>query len=239
MNSPLDPAHRTRAARPAAATIGDITLSFDNGPTVEVTPGVLNVLARHRIKASFFVLGKHLQTEQTKALIKQAADAGHWIGNHTYTHSVPLGRQSGDDVAEREIGRTQQCLEGVVHPDKLFRPFGGGGAIGDHLLSGPVLRYLIEGGYTCVLWNSIPRDWAEPEAWVETALEQCRQLPWALVVLHDYDTGAMVHLERFIERALAEGARFRQDFPPECVPLVSGQVRGDMAAYVAAESGGR
>lgn len=218
-------------------TIGDITLSFDNGPTVEVTPLVLDVLARQQIKASFFVLGKNLQKPQTQALMRRAAGEGHWIGNHTFTHSVPLGRQTGDDVAQREIGRTQACLDGVVHPDRLFRPFGGGGVIGDHLLSAPVLRHLVEGGYTCVLWNSIPRDWAEPDAWVETALEQCRRLPWALVVLHDYDTGAMVHLERFIERARAEGARFRQDFPPDCVPLVAGKARADMTPYVAAEAG--
>ena len=54
-------------------TIGDITLSFDNGPTVEVTPLVLDVLARQQIKASFFVLGKNLQTPQTQALMHRAA----------------------------------------------------------------------------------------------------------------------------------------------------------------------
>ena len=53
-------------------TIGDITLSFDNGPTVEVTPLVLDVLARQQIKASFFVLGKNLQTPQTQALMRRA-----------------------------------------------------------------------------------------------------------------------------------------------------------------------
>ena len=83
-----------------------------------------------------------------------------------------------------------------------------------------------------MLWNAIPHDWDRPDEWVETALTQCRSLPWALVVLHDYDTGAMVHLEDFIQRALAEGARFRQEFPPECVPMVRGQEMMPMAEMV-------
>jgi hypothetical protein len=74
-----------------------------------------------------------------------------------------------------------------------------------------------------VLWNSIPRDWAEPDAWVATALAQCKAQAWSLMVLHDLPTGAMRHLQHFIHLARAAGARFRQDFPPDCVPIVRGK----------------
>ncbi len=212
----------------------DITLTFDNGPTEAVTPHVLDVLARHGIRASFFVLGKNLQTDATRAMVDRAAAAGHWIGNHTFTHSVPLGLTEGPDVARHEITDTQALIEHVSSPRRFFRPFGGGGKIGPHLLSPSALSLLQEGRYTCVLWNSIPHDWDDPHGWVETALAQCRAQPWSVVVLHDYDTGAMVHLERFIERARADGARFRQDFPPECVPLEQGVATQSLAPFTAA-----
>jgi hypothetical protein len=52
------------------------------------------------------------------------------------------------------------------------------------------------------------------------------------VVLHDIATGAMAHLERFIERALASGAEFRQAFPDECVLIRDGQPARSLDAYV-------
>ena len=86
--------------------------------------------------------------------------------------------------------------------------------------------------YTCVLWNAVPRDWVDPDGRVETTLQLCRAQAWSLLVLHDYDTGAMRHLERFIQRAREEGFEFQQDFPPECVPLRRGQVQPGLDACV-------
>lgn len=151
--------------------IRDITLTFDNGPTEAVTPHVLDVLERHGIKASFFVLGRNLQTPQTRALIERAARAGHWIGNHTFTHSVPLGLTQGPEIARREITDTQALIEHVASPRRLFRPFGGGGKLGSHLLSASALSLLQDGGYTCVLWNSIPHDWDDPQGRATQPLE--------------------------------------------------------------------
>ena len=56
--------------------------------------------------------------------------------------------------------------------------------------------------------------------------------PWSLMVLHDLPTGAMDHLERFIDRAEKAGVRFRQDFPPECVPIRSGKIVRSIDSYV-------
>jgi peptidoglycan/xylan/chitin deacetylase (PgdA/CDA1 family) len=136
----------------------DVTLSFDNGPEPDVTPGVLDVLAGTGIAANFFVLGRKLAEPARRALARRAAAEGHWIGNHTYTHATPLGRLGGPDVAADEIGRTEALIGDLAHPDRLFRPFGGGGELGPHLLSADIVEYLKAGGYTCVLWNVIPRD---------------------------------------------------------------------------------
>lgn len=212
----------------------DVTLSFDNGPEPEVTPVVLDVLAATRIRASFFVLGHKLAMPGRRALAERALVEGHWIGNHTYSHSTPLGLSTAPDSAEAEIGRTEALIGDLAHPDRLFRPFGGGGRLGPHLLSPSVRDHLQAGGYTCVLWNAIPRDWAEPDAWVETALAQCKAQPLTLIVLHDLPTGAMAHLPRFLDEVRAAGGRFRQDFPPDCLPIRRGVATMPLEPYVAA-----
>ena len=210
-----------------------ITLSFDNGPDPEVTPQVLGVLERAGLRASFFVLGDKLRDPARRAICARARAQGHWIGNHTFNHIVPLGLSPDPDIAAKEIGRTQQLLGDLADDRRLFRPFGGRGKLGNHLLNRSTLNFLVAGKYTCVLWNVIPEDWEDPDGWVERALEQCAATDWALVVLHDLATGAMDHLERFIDLAQQDGATFVQDFPPECVPLVRGRLVSPMDSYVA------
>ncbi|MEQ8506273.1 MAG: polysaccharide deacetylase family protein [Rhodospirillales bacterium] len=210
----------------------DVTLTFDNGPEPDVTPGVLDVLAKTDVPATFFVLGHKIADPARRKLAERAHDAGHWIGNHTYTHETPLGRLPGADVPEAEIGRTEALIGDLAHGDKFFRPFGGGGALGPHLLSRPVADHLQANAYTCVLWNVIPRDWAEPDQWVDTAMDLMAPLDHALVVIHDLPTGAMTQLERFIDRVREGGGTFRQDFPASCLPLTRGAVTGDFDACV-------
>lgn len=210
----------------------DLTLSFDNGPEPEVTPGVLDVLSRHGIKASFFVIGEKIADPARRTLAESAQAEGHWIGNHTYSHSVPLGRQSDAAIAESEISRTEALLAQLATSERLFRPYGGGGYLDNALFRPSVVNYLVKERYTCVLWNAIPRDWSDPEGWVERALEQCRMQNWTLMVLHDLPTGAMRHLARFIDSAMEAGARFRQDFPPECVPIRRGELLLPIDDYV-------
>lgn len=210
----------------------DVTLTFDNGPEPQATPQVLGTLGEAGIKSTFFVLGEKLQTPNGRALARQAANEGHWIGNHTFTHTVALGVSTDPRAPEIEIGDTQALIADLAHPLRWFRPTGIDGAIGPHLLSPAALQWLKDGLYSCVLWNCVPRDWLDPEGWVETAVEECRARPWSVVVVHDLPTGAMDHLPRFIERVRAEGGRFRQDFPEDCVPLRAGQEVASLAPYV-------
>jgi peptidoglycan-N-acetylglucosamine deacetylase len=201
----------------------DVTLTFDNGPEPEVMPHILITLNRCELLSTFFVLGHKLLLPGRRELVQRAVGEGHWVGNHTFTHSVPLGLCTGLDVAEAEIGRTQALLADLSDGRRLFRPFGDEGQIGPHLLSETTLKFLKAGRYTLVLWNVVPRDWERPQDWPEHALVECRQRPWSLVVLHDLPTGAMGQLERFIGLVRNEGGRFRQAFPPDCVPLQSGR----------------
>jgi peptidoglycan/xylan/chitin deacetylase (PgdA/CDA1 family) len=210
----------------------DLTLSFDNGPEPGVTSLVLDVLAEHGIKSTFFVIGEKLVDPERRRLARRARDEGHWIGNHTFTHSVPLGRQRDANSAENEIGRTQAALGDLTHESRWFRPFGGGGNLDEGLLKPSVVGYLTRNRFSCVLWNAIPHDWDDPEGWVERALNQCRSQAWSLVVLHDLPTGAMDRLEEFLDRVKAIGARIHQDFPPACVPIRRGEIVLPLHSYV-------
>jgi peptidoglycan/xylan/chitin deacetylase (PgdA/CDA1 family) len=207
-----------------------VTLTFDNGPDPQVTPFVLDCLARHDLKTTFFVLGEKVSHPAGARLARRASEEGHRIGNHTFTHTVPLGNLDRT-TALAEFERTEQALEWLIQPQRLFRPFGGGGAIGPHLLHPAVLDRLESGGFTCVLWNCVPGDWKHPDAWVDRALEDCRSLAWSLVVLHDLPTGAMAHLDEFIHRLSDEGVEFTRDYPPDCLPIVGGRIILPMAQY--------
>lgn len=210
-----------------------VTLSFDNGPEPETTPHVLGVLAKHGIRTTFFVIGNKLEIGERRRLSERARDEGHWIGNHTYTHTIPLGLSPDPNVAESEIGRAQRAIGDLAHPDRLFRPFGGGGNLDSRLLTSGVRDYLLRGGFTCVLWNAIPRDWDDPEGWVARALTQASSRDWSLMVLHDLPFGAMRHLDKFLDRAKEAGVTFRQEFPPDCVPILRGKIVHPVDAYIA------
>jgi peptidoglycan-N-acetylglucosamine deacetylase len=209
-----------------------VTLTFDNGPDPEVTPRVLDVLGERGIHTTFFVLGEKLRDTGRRALCERAHAEGHWIGNHTFNHITPLGRARYRGAPELEIGRTQALVGDLAHPDRLFRPFGGGGILSDALFSTAALDLLHRDGFTCVLWNAVPRDWEDPEGWVDVAMDQCAAEDWPLVVLHDLQTDAMDRLDLFLSRLEDEGYTFVQDFPADCVPVRRGQVVGSIEGFV-------
>jgi peptidoglycan-N-acetylglucosamine deacetylase len=212
----------------------EVTLTFDNGPEPGVTQHVLEVLKKEAIRATFFVLGRKLADPARRKLAERAHAEGHWIGNHTMTHGVPLGKIQEKGKARSEILEAQKQLGDLAHPDRLFRPFGGGGALGQHLLNQEAVETLKEERMTCVLWNAIPRDFADPDGWVETALEQCQAQPHTLLVLHDLPNGAMKHLQAFVSSIRERRGEFSQDFPPDCVPMRRGELVSPLTPYVTA-----
>src|SRR5262245_4737842 len=112
-----------------------VTLSFDNGPFPEVTPGVLDVLRGAGVTATFFVCGRDVADPARRALVTRAKSAGHRIGNHTLTHTVELGTTADPEVVRREIGGAQDALDELTDGDRLFRPYGAGGVLGPRLFS--------------------------------------------------------------------------------------------------------
>ena len=197
---------------------------------------MLDVLRRRGLAATFFVVGQRLEQPECRELAERAVAEGHWIGNHTYTHSMPLGLIEDAATARDEIERTQDLIGKLSHPDRLFRPFGGGGHLNQNLLSRAAVEHLIAGRYTCVTWNAVPRDWEDPDGWAERAVAQCREAETALLVLHDLPTGAMAHLERFLDLAAHAGATFTQTLPDAGVLIRRGKIQGTLDGLVAGES---
>jgi peptidoglycan/xylan/chitin deacetylase (PgdA/CDA1 family) len=201
-----------------------ITLTFDNGPRPEATPGVLEVLERHGIGSTFFLVGSRLDAAGIE-IAREAWARGHRLGNHTWTHSRPLGTIETHGEARDEILRTQDRIDEIAEGARLFRPMGGGGGgvLDRQLFNREAIDTLREGLFTVVLWNVVPRDWEQPREWVEKALDQCAGREHSLVVIHDAPNGAMEHLDEFIDRATVLGAEFVQDYPVSCTPMVRGE----------------
>lgn len=211
-----------------------LTLSFDNGPFPDVTPDVLDVLRERELRANFFVCGKDASDPEKRKILERTHAEGHRIGNHTQTHTIELGSTNDPDVAAAEIGLAQEALGALSEPERWFRPYGGGGIIGPNLLSQHAVEYLREDRYSVVLWNSVPRDWENPDGWPERAIDEIGAQDWTLMVVHDIPTGAMKALPRFLDHALAEGVQIVQEFPAACVPILKGTVRQPLDGIVAA-----
>ena len=209
-----------------------VTLTFDNGPTPGITERVLEILERHCIRSTFFVIGRNLTDRTAASLVWQAHAAGHWIGNHTFSHSVAFGDRPEADFAADEIATTQRAIGEWSHPDKLFRPYGNSGLIGSHLLSRAAIAYLLAKEFQAVLWNSVPGDWRDAAGWVETCIAQVLENEWSVVVLHDIESGCLPRLPELLQRLNDLGVVYQQDFPESVILTRAGRTVNLSPEYV-------
>ena len=160
---------------------GELALTFDDGPNPRWTPNLLEVLARHEVKATFFLIGQY--AAQQKALVREMQSAGHTLGNHTWTH--PNLARTGPGRTREELSRTKREIESITGaPVRLFRPpFGARSP-----WTGPIARSL---GMEVVLWNAMTADWnaTQPEPVAAALLKKIGQNRRAghatNLVLHD------------------------------------------------------
>ncbi len=210
-----------------------VTLTFDNGPTPGVTERVLDILEQARIRSTFFVIGKNLDKPGSVGLMKQAHAAGHWIGNHTLSHTVALGDRPERDYAVSEIEGAQSRIGSFAHAEKLFRPYGNSGRLGPHLLSRAALDHLLAHNYRTIIWNNVPGDWRDPDGWVERCIAQVLIEPWSVVVLHDIEAGCLARLPELLRRLDDLGVTFEQDFPDSVTLTRGGRIVTRPEGYVA------
>lgn len=152
---------RTFASGPRGSK--QLALTFDDGPNDPHTLKLLDVLARHGVSATFFMIGRFVR--ERPDIARAVARAGHVIGNHTFTHPLLIFQSAAH--TRDELTRCRQTLEDTVGThSKLFRPpFGGRRPATLH-----VAREL---GLETVMWNVTGYDWnAPPAAVIEQKVER-------------------------------------------------------------------
>jgi peptidoglycan-N-acetylglucosamine deacetylase len=204
-----------------------VSLTFDNGPTPGVTERVLSVLAERGLPATFFVIGQKAATPAGRALISAELAAGHRVGHHTWSHTVRLADRAAaaPDFLDREFDRPLRLLRELGARENLYRPYGRGGVLDQHVLSCAGIERMRASGATCVLWNSVPRDW-EGGDWLPRAREDVARHDWTVTVLHDLEPGCGGQLEPFLDWLGERGAEVVRELPLECTPVVDGELVG-------------
>jgi peptidoglycan/xylan/chitin deacetylase (PgdA/CDA1 family) len=189
-----------------------------------VTDQVLDILAERSLRAIFFVVANRVAGDPTaRALLTRMVGDCHRVGNHSLTHGRPLGELREQETIA-EIATAHDILREFTGENFLFRPWGTEGQLDRRCLNRSAVNYLLSGKHTCVLWNSVPRDWADPGGWVARALTDIRARKHTVVVIHDVPSGAMNELPRFLDELDREGVAVTGELPAECVPIIGGRI---------------
>ena len=138
-----------------------VALTFDDGPSAEWTPQILDILKRKGVKATFFIVGENGETNP--GLVQRILAEGHEIGNHTFTH--PNVAEASAEGARLELNATQRLVEALTGRSmRLFRPPFFGDAeptTPDEIMPVKIAQTL---GYTTVGLRVDPDDWQGPSA---------------------------------------------------------------------------
>jgi len=152
-----------------------LALTYDDGPNDPHTLRLLEILARHDVHATFFLIGKHVQKRPD--LVREIAQAGHTIGNHTFTHPLLVFKNSSE-VRQELLLCSAALQDAIGEHSNLFRPpFGG--------RRPAVLQIARALGLEPVMWNVTGYDWsARPAAVIERKV--ARQIGGGdVILLHD------------------------------------------------------
>ena len=183
-----------------------LALTYDDGPNAKCTPALLHVLAKHDVRATFFMMGSH--AAQHPDIARAVAAAGHDIGNHTQTHPNLIFCSPTQVISQ--LDECHRVLTDVVGEHaKLFRPpFGG--------RRPDVLRSARNKGYIPVMWSVTAYDW-KPVPPEKVEAHVTRQVRGGDVILMhdgghlspDADRSAtVVATDRLIARFKTEGYTF-------------------------------
>jgi peptidoglycan/xylan/chitin deacetylase (PgdA/CDA1 family) len=176
-----------------------IALTFDDGPSATLTPKLLDLLAAHHIKATFFVIGENVA--EHPEIVSRAAREGHEIGNHSWSHPN-LGKMS-DESVRRQLQQTDDAIKSATgkHPALMRPPYGS--------ITAREKRWIHdEFGYNIILWDVDPYDWKRPGPAVVRARILKETRPGSIVLSHDIHPGTIEAMPSTFDELEAKGFKF-------------------------------
>jgi peptidoglycan-N-acetylglucosamine deacetylase len=176
-----------------------IAMTFDDGPSPETTPRLLDILKQRNIKATFFMIGQN--AERNPDIVKRILADGHEIGNHSWTHP-PLAKLSDDRVTE-EITKTQNAIQNASgYTPKLLRPpYGSITARQKEWIENQF-------GLSVILWSVDPFDWKRPGASVIQQRILAGASPGAIILSHDIHKQTVDSMPATLDALAAKGYKF-------------------------------
>ena len=183
-----------------------LALTYDDGPNDPHTLRLLDVLARHDVQATFFLIGRYVQ--QRPDIVRAIVNSGHIVGNHTFTHPL-LTLKSAAEVHKELTDCRAAIQDAIGSHSNLFRPpFGG--------RRPAVLRIARHLGLEPIMWNVTGYDWNAPPSSVIERKVAKQMRGGDVILLHDgghKQMGAdrsqtVVATEHLISRYKSEGYEF-------------------------------
>jgi peptidoglycan/xylan/chitin deacetylase (PgdA/CDA1 family) len=162
-----------------------VALTFDDGPDPVNTPRLLDLLKRTHVKATFCLVGQNVAAHPD--LVRRIADEGHTLCNHSWRHSLTLGRQK-PSVIRADLRRTNDAIRAAVPGAEIKYMRAPGGNFTPAFVRQAALL-----GMTSIYWQVDPRDWEHPAG--ETAAAHRAKVigtvrhevgKGAIVLSHDY-----------------------------------------------------
>ncbi|MCN84092.1 polysaccharide deacetylase family protein [Listeria monocytogenes] len=180
---------------PKAKTNKRIALTFDDGPSASVTPGVLDTLKRHNVKATFFVLGSSVI--QNPGLVKRELEEGHQVGSHSWDHPQ-LTKQSTQEVYN-QILKTQKAVfdQTGYFPTTMRPPYG---AVNKQVAE--------EIGLPIIQWSVDTEDWKNKNAGIVTKKVLAGATDGAIVLMHDIHKTTAASLDATLTKLKNQGYEF-------------------------------
>ena len=176
-----------------------IAMTFDDGPSATLTPKLLDLLAAHHIKATFFVIGENVA--EHPEIVARAAEEGHEIANHSWSHPN-FGKMSDENV-RRQLQQTDDAIKNATgkRPTLLRPPYGSITAREKHWIHD-------EFGYDIILWDVDPYDWKRPGPAVvrNRILKETR--PGSIVLSHDIHPGTIEAMPSTLDALEGKGFKF-------------------------------
>src|SRR6266568_4524467 len=176
-----------------------IAMTFDDGPSATLTPKLLDLLAAHHIKATFFVIGENVAEHPD--IVARAAREGHEIGNHSWSH--PNFAKMSDQGVRSQLQRTDDAIKSAtgMRPMLLRPPYGS--------ITAREKRWIHdEFGYQIILWDVDPYDWKRPGPAVVRNRILKETQPGSIVLSHDIHPGTIEAMPSTLDALEAKGFRF-------------------------------